>query len=231
MNPSKAPTWDLSLSDSQERERAQCHAHPPCGALVAPAQGAQGGAPGVQGGGGHCSIFVATAIFSKHDKRLEWLMRVLLTSGRWLSQLVPAPSLICKESKPICLKVSWADDDPQNLLNQAQTAEIVVNRFHSHNTLMISWREGYNSLQLVGWGGDQGLVMTKVSHGLAALLLFCPLPHCTVFWRLIFQRRQHRRECNKASAIVAAKGADIETLSQLLHLSTNCPPPLPIKTQ
>ena len=103
-------------------------------------QGAQedgGGAPGVQGGGGHCSIFMATAIFSKHDKRLEWLMRVLLTSGRWLSQLVPAPSLICKESKPICLKMSWVDD-PQNLLNQAWTAEIVVNRFHSNNTLIIS---------------------------------------------------------------------------------------------
>ena len=33
------PTWDLSLSDSQERERAQCQAHPPCGALVAPARG------------------------------------------------------------------------------------------------------------------------------------------------------------------------------------------------
>ena len=39
MNHSKAPTWDLSLSDSQERERAQCQAHPPCGALVAPARG------------------------------------------------------------------------------------------------------------------------------------------------------------------------------------------------
>ena len=51
----------MSLYDSQERERAQCHAHPPCGALVAPAQGALGGgggAQGVQGGGGHCSIRV-----------------------------------------------------------------------------------------------------------------------------------------------------------------------------
>ena len=74
--------------------------------------------------------------------------------------------------------------------------------------------------------------MTKVSYGLAAILFFA---HClsTLFFLAtnIPTEAAPTRMQQRASAIVAAKGADIETLSQLLHLSTNCPLPLPIKTQ
>ena len=51
-------------------------------------------------------------------------------------------------------------------------------------------------LSLVCWGSDQGCNDKSIIWP-SSYPVFCSLPHYTVFWRLIFQGRRHRRECNR----------------------------------